>query len=127
MEVQNRILVNALCEILGQCNIRRYYIVYLDSDVSSDFSTAAEVNGNNTQSSSADTTAIHNSSSLHPNASDPLRFHEDLKVHCFQCLDEVDKYYLENVSLLKAQYGVLLFLYSVIISKVRGKFFSHKY
>lgn len=54
---------------------------------------------------------------------DPARFHENLKVHCFQCLDDVNKYYSENTSKLKAQYGILLFLYTVIASKVNNLFF----
>lgn len=49
---------------------------------------------------------------------DPLRFHDELRVHCFHCMDDVVKYYFENIEKLKAQYGVLLFLYSVIASKV---------
>lgn len=49
---------------------------------------------------------------------DPVKFHEELRVHCFHCIDDVIKYYFENIEKLKAQYGVLLFLYSVIASKV---------
>lgn len=107
--------MNALCEILGQCNIRRYFIVYLDSDASSESASTTELNGNNASS------AISNSSytSCPLGISDPIRFHEEIKVRSFQCLDEVDKYYLDNIDLLKTQYGVLLFLYSVIASKVR--------
>lgn len=110
--------------------------MYLDSDVNSESASmaAAELNGNN--GNAITTTPTVAPASVDPpvdgaspsvatapgsttSTSDPLRFHEDLKVRCFQCLEEVDKYYLDNIGLLKAQYGVLLFLYSVIASKVR--------
>ncbi|CAH1115314.1 unnamed protein product [Psylliodes chrysocephalus] len=103
LEIQNRVLVTALCEILGQCNTRKYYVVYLNSDLSEQLSETG-VKGPSVPSTS-------------PVEVDPARFHENLKVHCFQCLDDVNKYYSENTSKLKAQYGILLFLYTVIASK----------
>lgn len=108
--------MNALCEILGQCNLRRYFIVYLDSDVRSESASAAELNGNNASTTTNNPT---DSSSSPCRISDPMRFHDEIKVRSFQCLDEVDKFYFDNIDLLKTQYGVLLFLYSVIASKVR--------
>ncbi|KAJ8953722.1 hypothetical protein NQ314_007332 [Rhamnusium bicolor] len=112
LEIQNHSLINALSEILGQCATQKYYIVYLDSEFSDPVS-AAELNGDKSDNSAL---GPHRNlcSSL---VVDPLRFHEDLKVHCFHRLDDVNKYYYENIEKLKAQYGVLLFLYSVIASK----------
>nr|CAH7741071.1 unnamed protein product [Callosobruchus chinensis] len=102
-DIQNRSLVNALCEILGQCNTKKYYIVYLDSDLSEPVS-KTDLNGDNTSAAT-------------PLVIDPCRFHNEIKAHHFQCLDGVNKYYTENIAKIKAPYGVLLFLYSVIASK----------
>ncbi|VEN56018.1 unnamed protein product [Callosobruchus maculatus] len=109
-DIQNRSLVNALCEILGQCNAKKYYIVYLDSDLSDPVS-KTDLNGDNTSAAT-------------PLVIDPCRFHNEIKVHHFQCLDGVNKYYTENIAKIKAPYGVLLFLYSVIASKVSGIYYG---
>lgn len=45
-------------------------------------------------------------------------FHDNLVVHMYPLIADVEKYYKENINSLKAQYGVLLFLYSVIATKV---------
>lgn len=49
---------------------------------------------------------------------DPLRFHEELGVLTFPTLDEVKKYYIEHTAILRRRHGLLLFLYSVILSRV---------
>lgn len=104
-DLQNRILVTALCEILGQCNTRKYYVVYLNSDFTEPVSQTHS------------TTEAEPSNPMERVEIDPSQFHNELKVHCYQCLDEVNKYYCENIAKLKAKYGILLFLYSVIASK----------
>ncbi|KAG5878374.1 hypothetical protein JTB14_020612 [Gonioctena quinquepunctata] len=106
-EIQNRSLVNALSEILEQCTSQKYYIVYLDSQFSDPAN--AELKGENSDN-------VPGTSDLSVEV-DPFRFHEELKVQSFQCIDDVNKYYFENISKLKAHYGILLFLYSVIVSK----------
>lgn len=49
---------------------------------------------------------------------DPLRFHEDLDVIAFASLGDVTKYYFDHIATLRGRFGVLLFLYSVILSRV---------
>lgn len=49
---------------------------------------------------------------------DPLRFHEELGVLTFPTLEEVKKYYVEHTAILRRRHGLLLFLYSVILSRV---------
>ncbi|XP_028141463.1 ubiquitin carboxyl-terminal hydrolase MINDY-3 homolog [Diabrotica virgifera virgifera] len=105
LELQNHSLVSALCEILRQCNIRKYYVVYLNSEFS------AAVNQAELKCEAESSKAVENLEI------DPARFHDGLKVHSYQCLDEVKNYYCENITKLRAQYGILLFLYSVIASK----------
>ncbi|XP_074030111.1 ubiquitin carboxyl-terminal hydrolase MINDY-3 homolog isoform X2 [Leptinotarsa decemlineata] len=106
--IQNRALVNALSEILGQCNSRKYYIVYLDSQMSDPVSEEIK------DGEKSDNIPGRQDPSVEI---DPFRFHEQLRVQSFHCIDDVNKYYFENISKLKAHYGVLLFLYSVIASK----------
>ncbi|XP_057664124.1 ubiquitin carboxyl-terminal hydrolase MINDY-3 homolog [Diorhabda carinulata] len=104
-DIQNHILVTALCEILGQCNTRKYYVVYLNSDFTEPVS------------QSHLTAEAEPSNPVEHIEIDPSQFHNELKVHCYQCLEDVNKYYCENIAKLKAKYGILLFLYSVIASK----------
>lgn len=49
---------------------------------------------------------------------DPGRFHECLRIRNFTNITEVERYYGENVKVLKDQFGILLFLYTVISTKV---------
>ncbi|KAJ8956229.1 hypothetical protein NQ318_014960 [Aromia moschata] len=114
LEIQNHSLIQALIEILSQCTSQKYYVVYLDSECSESLS-ASDMNGDKNDNCAE--SSIGNVNMYTTLAVDPLRFHEELRVHCFQCLDDVNKYYCENIEKLKAQYGVLLFLYSVIASK----------
>ncbi|KAJ8984143.1 hypothetical protein NQ317_017793 [Molorchus minor] len=112
LEIQNNSLVQAVIEILGQCTSQKYYIVYLDSEFSESVS-ASEMNGDKNDNCIQDSIKR----SWNSLVGDPLRFHEELRMHCFPCLEDVTKYYFENIEKLKAQFGVLLFLYSVIASK----------
>jgi hypothetical protein len=47
----------------------------------------------------------------------PDAFHERLIVHDFELIDEVEKFYSDQYSILSNRYGVLLFLYSVLFTK----------
>lgn len=46
-------------------------------------------------------------------------YHEGLQVLNFDTIEEVEKYYTEHWQVLSGQYGVMLFLYSVLLTKVR--------
>ncbi|KAL3271085.1 hypothetical protein HHI36_021584 [Cryptolaemus montrouzieri] len=105
LEVENRILVQALLEILEQSRLQKYYIVYLNE---SNEESNTEVSETNCQSGS------EKSENIYENIKTPQNFHERLKVHAFSTIEEVKKYFTENIASIKSEYGVLLFLYSVI-------------
>lgn len=48
----------------------------------------------------------------------PEEFHERLSVRSVENVDELEKYYSENFAVLSGQYGVLLFMYTVLMTKV---------
>lgn len=49
----------------------------------------------------------------------PDEFHERLSLHNFENIDDVERYYTENYHFLSGNYGVLLFMYTVLVTKVR--------
>lgn len=49
----------------------------------------------------------------------PDEFHERLSIHNFDNIDDVERYYTENYHLVSGNYGVLLFMYTVLVTKVR--------
>lgn len=51
-------------------------------------------------------------------ALDPTRYHDNLDLISFSSLEDVSKYYLENIETVNGRFGVLLFLYSVILTRV---------
>ncbi|XP_030747048.1 ubiquitin carboxyl-terminal hydrolase MINDY-3 homolog [Sitophilus oryzae] len=96
-ELQNKILVSALCEILSECSTEKYLIARLDNR-----STDGDTNENLPEVGEG---------------LDPARFHNDLEILYFQSIEDVTKYYSENIASLTDRFGVLLFLYSVILSR----------
>lgn len=103
-DVQTKILVTTLSEILGQCNTQKFCIVRWENNQQSESETNLEGDKN------------ENVPELLENI-DPNKFHEDLNVICFATLADVTKYYFETVGSLTGRFGVLLFLYSVILSR----------
>jgi hypothetical protein len=112
--MQDLLLVNALSEILEQCSSQKYYVVYLNSDLN---------DASNGLLSDLDRYVVGNGLTVEPEAA---TFHENLHIHTFQNMEEVRKYYLDNIQLLKSQYGILLFLYSVIMTRVSSALAPHK-
>ncbi|KAL1501571.1 hypothetical protein ABEB36_006871 [Hypothenemus hampei] len=104
-EVQSKILVNALCEILGQCTNEKFCIVHIPSQHQTNES-EVKVEGDTLEPSPEVQDEL-----------DPTKFHEDLDVLAFKNLSEVTKYYLSHLTSLQGRFGVLLFLYSVILSR----------
>lgn len=121
-EHQHKALVTALCEILGQCNVQKYYVLHLNENLNS----TTLVNGDSRVNIINDseinfegtTSTIAGIKTATATIVDPVSFHDNIRITLVQSLAEVEKYYLENINVLKAQYGILLFLYSVIITKV---------
>lgn len=94
----NSLLVRAVCTILSQCLAPKYNVaVHRKEDQEAEASTA-EVGPDE-----------------HCDAID--QFHRRLEVHSFQTISQVESFYTRNIRILKDSYGVLLLLYSVILSK----------
>ncbi|XP_055371103.1 ubiquitin carboxyl-terminal hydrolase MINDY-3 homolog [Condylostylus longicornis] len=119
----NRLLIQALCNILMKCKVNKYRIVYLPDisteakESSSAPSPAADAEGN-----------IHNSVESNEEHIEQMvakerpewtsdEFHDRLSVIHLETIDDVEKYYTDNFYVLTGKYGVLLFMYSVILTK----------
>lgn len=102
-DLQSKILVDAICEIIGQCCTDKFCIVHVQSQTGE---REVKVEGDDNES----TPELSNDL-------DPLRFHEELGVLTFPTLEEVKKYYVEHTAILRRRHGLLLFLYSVILSR----------
>lgn len=96
----NSLLVRAVCAIISQCLAPKYNVAVhrkCDSDAA---------------------TSATNSVNTEENSSDMIEhFHQQIEVHSFQTLSEVESFYTRNIRILKDKYGVLLLLYSMILSK----------
>lgn len=117
--MQNQILIVALCEILKQCNQQKYYIVHLSSEFNNSNSNVSVVNGEGSENI------------VEENARqcevDSIVFHEHLRRIVFPNIKDVEKYYFDNIQTLRSQYGILLFLYSVIATRVCISMTAPKY
>lgn len=111
-ETQNQILVTALCEILQQCNQQRYYVVHLNREFNTCDSNLSVVNGDGGENSVVE-------DAQHCVVVDPVIFHQNLRILMLFNIKDVEKYYYDNIQTLRNQYGILLFLYSVIATRVR--------
>lgn len=109
-EIQNRTLIAALCEMLEQCNQQKYHIVHLNSDFNSCVSV---LNGDNSDFLNSAQQQVQQNVVV-----DPVQFHACLQIKLLSNISEVEKYYMENSQTLREPYGILLFLYSVIATKV---------
>lgn len=102
-----------MCEILTQCNSSNYHIVHQKKDEELNTSSnISVVEGSDDKINDIDKKVFTNT------ANDPLVFHESLNVLTLKDIDEVHKYYTDNINTLTMQFGVLLFLYTVIVTKV---------
>lgn len=96
----NSLLVRAVCAIISQCIAPKYNVaVHRKGDED------AGTSGNNSVSGEEQ-------------SCDNIEyFHRQIEVHSFQNLSEVESFYTRNIRILKDKYGVLLLLYSIILSK----------
>lgn len=93
--------------MLQQCNQQKYHIVHLSSDFNSCVSV---LNGDNSDNDFLN--------SAQQNIIDPVQFHACLRIRVLSNISEVEKYYFEHSQMLTETYGILLFLYSVIATRV---------
>lgn len=99
----NSLLVRAVCTILSQCVAPKYIVaVHQKNEPDAETSSSKDHNVDGQSSSVYDTLE---------------QFHRRIEVHPFQTLSEVEAFYTRNIRILKDKYGVLLLLYSVILSK----------
>lgn len=106
LEVQNRILIEALIEILQQCCVENFYIVHLNRPE----------DGGSSSLNYEKKLAI-DGAELYDNIRNPVVFHRLLNIRMFTNRDDLLSYFRENIDCIKSQYGVLLFLYSVIATR----------
>ncbi|XP_045466489.1 ubiquitin carboxyl-terminal hydrolase MINDY-3 homolog isoform X2 [Harmonia axyridis] len=109
-EIISSKLIDALIEILEQCKTQKYHLVYLNSEVLHGSTEANEANCDILEKKDNDRFFYHSITT-------PFDFHDRLKVVVYERIEDVRKYFIENIGSIKSQYGVLLFLYSVIHTK----------
>lgn len=93
--------------MLQQCNQQNYHIVHLTSDFNARISV---LNGDNSENDFLNV--------VRENIIDPVQFHACLRIKIVSNIGDVEKYYYENAQTLRDPYGILLFLYSVIATRV---------
>ncbi|XP_059616859.1 ubiquitin carboxyl-terminal hydrolase MINDY-3 homolog [Phlebotomus argentipes] len=115
------VLIQAICNILMKCKETKYRIVTLRAaeEAPADEVDAARVNAADPDASPSSPPAgeVPEAPEHQPAVWDPDQFHERLTIQDMETIDEVEKFYTENPGLLAGQYGVLLFLYSVLATK----------
>lgn len=124
------LLVQAICNILMKCKEDRYRIVYiLDQRKTADALSPLATGSTPAENATTEDTLIAAESSTDTGAAgysdaelewSPDEFHERLSIHNFENIDDVEKYYSENYHVLSGNYGVLLFMYTVLMTKVSG-------
>ncbi|XP_005175397.3 ubiquitin carboxyl-terminal hydrolase MINDY-3 homolog [Musca domestica] len=134
------LLVQALCTILSKCKAQRLRLVTLpvdqcseaketpaatdvDHDICDD---AANLNTIDPTAAAAsagggsDCAGALSSACLTAAADEevsPEEYHKRLQVIHFNSIEELERYYTHNFDVLSAKYGVLLFMYTVLLTK----------
>lgn len=109
-----------MCEILLQCSISKFRLVY--QNIKPDQNSLSPVSASDNSESdavltNADVPQLAEDFSVDIPV-DSAQFHSRLNIQTYTSIIDVEKYYLDNIQILQAQYGVLLFLYSVLATKV---------
>lgn len=123
-EKRDKLLVQAMCEILLQSNNSKFRIVYQHVINKLDQNDVTPVNSRSSECSEMDNILVNSPEVLVKEISnnviiDSTQFHASLTLQVFSNISDVEKYYADNIRLVKDCYGVLLFLYSVLMTKVR--------
>lgn len=118
------LLIHAICAILTKCKHDKFRIVTLpeeDSVPSSSVTSASPVQESNTSQVPAESAASTEPSKALPCQSAiewvPDEFHERLSVNTFDSIEEVEQFYTNNYHILTGNYGVLKFMYTVLLTK----------
>lgn len=111
-----------MCEILLQSNNSKFRIVYQNVINKTDQNEVTPVNSRSSECSEMDNILVNSPEVLvkeiSNNVIDSTQFHANLTLQVFSNISDVEKYYTDNIRLVKGYYGVLLFLYSVLMTKV---------
>lgn len=97
------LLIQAICNILAKCKDSKYRIVSVQRPTTSEETI-------NKEESDSNITQDNSRCSLE-------EFHRRLSVKCVNSLEEVEKFYADHFNVLSQQFGVLLFLYTVLLTK----------
>lgn len=116
------LLIQALCTILSKCKASRLRIVTLPVEqcleaketTAAHEAVSADANFNAAESAggAAGTATFNAAEEVSPD-----EYHDRLHVMYFNNIEEVEKYYTLNFEALSAKYGVLLFMYTVLLTK----------
>lgn len=124
-----KILIKAICNILQNSKEQKTFrIVLLDKlDEVEKAVDAAELETNENDDAERMETSMSHEPSDEGGVSEPRvdngeelspqMFHERLVIQDFETMEEVEKFYSDNFTVLSNRYGVLLHLYSVIFTK----------
>lgn len=121
-----KILIKAICNILLNCKDQpTFRIVILGklndvekaleaTEAESEEAERMEMSIDALRSEASEITGEteHNEEDLTPD-----KFHERLSMQDFSAIEEVEKFYSENFSVLENRHGILLYLYSVLFTK----------
>ncbi|XP_044763826.1 ubiquitin carboxyl-terminal hydrolase MINDY-3 homolog [Coccinella septempunctata] len=108
-EIVSSKLIDALIEILEQCKTQKYHLVCLNHDA---------VKSSKENEAKCDILEQKNDGRyFYHNINTPSEFHEKLKVVTYESIEDVRRHFIENIGSIKSQFGILLFLYSVIFTK----------
>lgn len=120
------LLVQAVCNILMKCKHDKYRIVDLsernvDIKMNKNLPNNMEMDDDaSTSETTIDTTTPSQGHEI--NEWTPDEFHERLTIHCFDNIDDVERYFSDQFYYLTGSYGVLLFMYTVLMTKVNINF-----
>lgn len=103
------LLVQALCCILTKCKTTNYYIVTMKDRCKSQ-------TGCSTSIASAEEESEANNVCLDDEL-DSTTFHNQLVIIEMKDIEHVRQFYLDNCRLIESRYGVLVFLYAVLLTK----------
>lgn len=118
-----KLLIQALCNILMKCKLEKYRIVALKKhpdDQDEQRTNNDDLDEEQLPSGSCSINEItlnEQSPSSKKEEWTPDQFHERLTVINCESIDDLEKYFSDNYRMLTEQYGLLLFLYTVLLTK----------
>ncbi|XP_071439579.1 ubiquitin carboxyl-terminal hydrolase MINDY-3 homolog [Hetaerina americana] len=138
-EESHRLLIKALCEILSQAQSRPpsrgFSLVHVPAEQASEVSEVPRLNGGEEAERNLDMEGAEGTASQSEMPSSDIinkvieetgpkrqklehqHFHSQLRVATMNTIDEVEDFFRERIDMLQETFGVLLLLYSVLMTK----------